>query len=190
MCEPVTIALAATAVVGGVMQADAAKKQGAEAKRQGRYSAQMAEYAARDATRRGQEQAAAIDREGRKLQGEQRAAAAGAGLTAGYGTLGEAEAQADFFSELDRNTALDDAARDALAARTQGAEAIRSGNAAAKQANRSANAILLNTAGSLAARWAPAASTGYPAGSSLTVDRYGYGIGTNYGQSLPTRGGA
>lgn len=183
MCDPITaIAVASTTatVASGVSNAKAAKRQGREAARQGQFNAQMAEYAALDAERRGREEAAAIQRQANSLKGEQRAAAAANGLTAGYGTLGVADAQANFFADIDAQTALDDAAMQANTARTQGAEAVRAGNAAQKQAYRSANATLLNTGLSVAAKWLPAPT---PGASPLRTTGVFEG-------NLPTRGGA
>jgi len=149
------------------MQANAAKKQGKEAARQGKFNAQMAEYAALDAEARGRVQAAGVLRDADLLQGEQNVAAAANGVTAGYGTMAQAAAQTDFFAELDANTVLDDAARDAYTARTQGAEAMRAGRSAQAQANRSGNAILLNTAAGIASKWMPATgSFGTPAATA------------------------
>jgi hypothetical protein len=75
------------------------------------------------------------------------------GVTAGYGTMADISSQTDFFGKLDANTALDDASRDAWTARTQGAEAMRQGRSAQSQANRSANAILVQTGAQLATQW-------------------------------------
>lgn len=190
MCEPVTIlagVAAAGTVASGVSAHKAAKAQGKEAARQGKFNAQMAEYAALDAERRGREQAAVIMRQTDQIKGEQNNAAAASGVTAGYGTLAQAAAQTDFFAKLDVNTALDDATRDAWTARTQGAEAIRGAASAQKQAYRSANATILQTGTKLASQWYGAMGAG--AGSSMTIDPQGYGMGASYGQSLPTRGG-
>jgi hypothetical protein len=156
VCEPVTIIAGvgmAMSAYSGLQASNAAKAQGAEADRQGRFNAQMTEYAALDAESRGREQAAGVLRDADALKGEQNAAAAANGVTAGYGTLAQIAEQTDFFAALDANTATSDASRDAWTARTQGVEAMRAGRSANAQARQQSNAILLNTGATVGMQW-------------------------------------
>ncbi len=153
MCEPTTIALAATAISGGI-GAVGAYQQGQAAKAMGRNNQIMAEYAAQDALRRGDAEAAAVQRRASQVQGAQRAALAAKGLDINAGTAGELQDQTDFFSQVDQSTARTNAARDAWSARVQGANARAQGDAAARQGNTAAFATLLGTGAQVADKWA------------------------------------
>lgn len=152
MCEPMTIALAASAI-GGTMQAVGQHQQGQVAKQVGRNNQIMAEYAAQDAIRRGDEQANKIQQQARALKGSQRASMAAKGLDLGVGTAAELQDQADFFGAVDASTARFNASRDAWSSRVSGANARAQGNAAARQGNLQAFGTLLSTGGQVASKW-------------------------------------
>lgn len=149
------------------MAAVGAYQQGQAAKAVGRNNQVMAEYAAQDALRRGDAEAASIQRRASQTAGAQRAALAAKGVDIGTGTAGEIQDQTDFFSLVDQGTVRDNAKRDAWSARTQGANARAQGDAAARQGNTSAFATLLGTGGQVADKWrtynktAPSAFQGY-----------------------------
>lgn len=153
MCEVATIATVASAV-SGTAAVVGAYQQGQAAKAMGRNNQIMAEYAAQDALRRGDAEAAAVQRRASQVQGAQRAALAAKGLDINAGTAGELQDQTDFFSQVDQSTARTNAARDAWSARVQGANARAQGDAAARQGNTAAFATLLGTGAQVADKWA------------------------------------
>lgn len=152
MCEPTTLALAASAI-GGTMQAVGLYQQGQVAKQVGRNNQIMAEYAAQDAIRRGDEQANKIQQQARALKGSQRASMAAKGLDLGVGTAAELQDQTDFFGAVDASTARFNAQRDAWSSRAGGANARAQGDAAARQGNLQAFGTLLTTGGQVASKW-------------------------------------
>lgn len=153
MCEVATIATVASAV-SGTAAVVGAYQQGQAAKAMGRNNQIMAEYAAQDALRRGDAEAAAVQRRASQVQGAQRAALAAKGLDINAGTAGELQDQTDFFSQVDQSTARTNAARDAWSARVQGANARAQGDAAARQGTTGAFATLLGTGAQVADKWA------------------------------------
>lgn len=152
MCEPATIALAASAI-GGTMSAVGAYQQGQVAKATGRNNQIMAEYAAKDSIRRGDEQANKIQQQARALKGSQRASMAAKGLDLNVGTSAELQDQTDFFGDTDASTARFNASRDAWSSRAGGANARAQGDAAARQGNLQAFGTLLSTGGQVASKW-------------------------------------
>lgn len=152
MCEPTTIALAATAI-SGTLSAVGAYQQGQVAKQVGRNNQIMAEYAAQDALRRGEQEAQAVQRKAAQLKGSQRALMAAKGLDLSSGTPADILDSTDFFAENDVNTARFNARKDAWASRAQGAQARAEGDAKARQANLTAIGTLIGTGGSVADKW-------------------------------------
>lgn len=152
MCEPTTIALAVTAVVGAV-SAKSAYDQGQVAKQVGRNNQIMAEYAAQDAVKRGEEDAIKVRQRADQIKGAQRASMAARGLDLGVGTAAELQDQTDFFGQQDVATTRSNAARDAWSLRTQGTNARAHGDAAAQQSNLSAFSTLLGGASQVASKW-------------------------------------
>lgn len=152
MCEPATIAMIATAAAGAV-SAKSAYDQGQVAKQVGRNNAQMAEYAAEDAQRRGEEEAAAVQRKGAALKSAQRVSLAARGLDLTYGTAADLQDQTDFFTQSDVATTRDNARREAWNMRARGQQAMFEGEAAARTANLQAAGTLLGSAGQVADKW-------------------------------------
>lgn len=152
MCEPTTIALIATAAAAGV-SAKASYDQGQVAKQVGRNNATMAEYAAQDAQKRGEEDAAAIQRKGAALKSAQRVSLASKGLDLSYGTAADLQDQTDFFTQSDAATTRTNAAREAWSTRARGQQAMFEGNAAARNANLQAAGTLLASAGQVSDKW-------------------------------------
>lgn len=155
MCEPTTLAtisLVATAAAG-TAQAYGQYQQGQAAKQMANYNATMSEYAARDAQRRGEEEAIAVQRKAAGLKGAQRAAMAAKGLDIGVGTQADILDQTDFFAESDVNTTRFNAAREAWGMRARGDLQRYEGRMAARNANMQAAGTLLGTAGKVAGKW-------------------------------------
>lgn len=161
MCEPATIALIATAastVVGAYGQ----YQQGQAANDAAKYNAKMSEYAAQDAQRRGEEEAAAIQRKAASLKSSQRAAQAARGLDVSYGTAGDLQDETDFFGQMDSATARANAAQQAWSYRAQGTLARAEGRAAAYQGTLGAAGTLLSGAGQVASKWPTKTKPGGP----------------------------
>ena len=144
--------LAATMVAGSVMSAAAAYQSIDSQKKTAKYNAQVAEVQGQDATRRGEQEAARVQREARLAQGAQRSGFAAKGLDiTGDSSVSSAIEQTAFFGELDAVTARKNAEKEAwnLRARKSGYEAearnARPGVAAATS--------LMSSAGSVASRW-------------------------------------
>ncbi len=145
------------AVVAGtgasLLAAKGTYDQGQVQKQVGRNNQIMAEYAATDAIRRGDEQAAEVNRRAALTKGSARANMAARGLDLAGGTAGEIQDQIDFFAEGDQNTARFNAQRDAWSARASGQNARAQGDAAARQGNLAAFSTILATGGQVADKW-------------------------------------
>lgn len=152
MCEPTTIALIATAA-GTAITAKGMYDQGQVAKQTASNNAKMAEYAAQDAQRRGEDDAAMIQRKGAALKSAQRVSQAAKGLDITYGTAADLQDQTDFFTQSDAATARTNAARDAWNMRARGSMALAEGRAAAQNATMQAAGSLLAGSGQVADKW-------------------------------------
>lgn len=152
MCEPMTLALAATAAAGG-LNAYGQYQQGQATKQVAYNNARMAEYAAADAQRRGEENATAALRRARQVKGAQRARLAAAGLDLTSGTPADLQDQTDFFGESDANTARFNGAQEAWSSRAQAAGLRGQGDAAATQGSLSSFATILGTGAQVAGKW-------------------------------------
>lgn len=166
MCEPTTIALAATAL-GTAATAYGQYQQGQAAKSAGNYQAAVmrnnaiaAEQAAQDAEARGKEAAAQQQLKTRQIQGRQLAVLAGNGVDVGKGSslnlLGDTAAS----GELDAATLLNNSQREAAYYRNQGMNfsadatlAQAKGDSAAQAGLIGAGATVLSGAGSVANKW-------------------------------------
>lgn len=164
MCEPTTIALIATAA-GTAMNAYGQYQQGQAAQDAAKYNAKMAEYGAQDAARRGEEEAAAIQRKASALKSSQRVAQAANGLDVSYGTAADLQDQTDFFGQWDASTARYNAAQQAWNYRAQGSLARAEGRSAAYQGMLGATGTLLSGAGQVASRWTPSTGSAASAGT-------------------------
>lgn len=164
MCEPATIALIATAATaaGTVVGAYGQYQQGQAANDAAKYNAKMAEYGAQDAQRRGEEEAAAIQRKAASLKSTQRAAQAARGLDVSYGSAADLQDETDFFGQMDAATARANAAQQAWNYRAQGTLARAEGRAAAYQGALGATGTLLSGAGKVASKWPTKTKPGGP----------------------------
>jgi hypothetical protein len=152
MCEPTTIALIASAAGTGI-SAIGAMNQASAAQQVARNNAQMAEYAAQDASRRGEEEAAAIQRKGAALKSAQRVNLAAKGLDLSYGTAADLQDQTDFFTQSDVATTRTNAQREAWSMRARGQQDLAQGRAAASNARLQAAGTLLTGAGQVSDKW-------------------------------------
>lgn len=118
MCEPTTIALA-VAATSTVVNTYGSYQQAKSNKAMAKYNASVAETEAQDAERRGDENAAQVRRQNAQLAGAQRAAFSAKGIDFSDGSAGDALEQTDFFSQVDQNTARDNAAREAWNSRAR-----------------------------------------------------------------------
>jgi hypothetical protein len=114
-------------------------------------NAAIAETQAQDATRRGDEEAAAAMRRARQLAGAQRAGFSARGIDIAEGTAADIIDQTDFFGQVDAATARTNGQKEAwnLRARKRGYE-IESN---ASNPNRAAAFSLLGSAGSVSKQW-------------------------------------
>jgi hypothetical protein len=111
MCVPA--ALAGAAVVGGVVKGVSDKMQADASASAQRRNAVIAEQAAQDALDRGDVEAGRIRMKGAALQGAQRAGYAAAGVVAGEGSAGRTEMDTVHLTEMDAQTARNNAQREA-----------------------------------------------------------------------------
>jgi hypothetical protein len=147
-------ALALGATVGGsVLSATSAYQQGQVAKQTAANNAQMAETAAQDAARRGEEEAAAIQRKGASLKSAQRVNLASKGLDLTYGTAADLQDQTDFFTQSDVATTRSNAGREAWNLRARGQQSLALGRADALNAQYQAAGSMLGGAGQVANKW-------------------------------------
>ncbi len=146
------ISLAAT-VGSTVLSASSAYQQGQVAKATARNNAQMAEYAAQDAAKRGEEEAAAVQRKGAGLKSAQRVSLASKGLDLAYGTAADLQNQTDFFTQSDVATTRDNARREAWNQRARGQGMLTQGKADALNAMYQAGGSLIGGAGQVADKW-------------------------------------
>lgn len=166
MCEPTTIMLAlsvASAAAAAKGQYDQNKFQSGVAKN----NATMAERQARDAERRGEEEAQRINRQTSQLKGSQRASLAARGLDLGAGTPGDLIDQTDFFGATDAAMARTNGRTEAWMRRGQGANF--SAEAANSNATQAAGLSLLGSAGNVAGKWYAYGGTG---GADPAFKRY------------------
>lgn len=143
----------AVAIIGMGMQYQASRQQAKVAEDTAKYNAQMNEYAAQDAQRRGEEEAAAVQRRGAALKSAQRVNMAAKGLDLSYGTAADLQDQTDFFTQSDVATARTNAAREAWSNRAQKDLALYQGHASASNARMQGTASLLQGAGQVAGNW-------------------------------------
>lgn len=158
MCEPTTIALLASAAVTAYGQ----HQQGKAAQDAANYNSKMAEYGAQDALRRGEEEAASIQRKAASLKSSQRAGLAGHGIDVGFGTAQDLQDETDFFGQMDASTARFNAQSQAWNYRAQGQLGRAEGKSAAYQGNLAAGGTLLSGAGKVGSKWPTKTTPGGP----------------------------
>lgn len=168
----------ATSAYGQIRAGRAAKKAG-EAQRDAaesqaelaEYNAAVAELQAQDAIDRGAEDEQRFRSQVRLLIGEQRAGQAASNVDVGFGSTVDVQADAAFLGELDALQLRNNAAREAWGYTVQGEDLRRRAQIARKEG------VFLEAAGRQQQTTANigAAGTILGAGSSLLLDRYGFG---------------
>lgn len=147
MCEPTTIALVASAVIGGVSAYSAAETRKDQAQYQSAVAsnnAKVAEWQAADAKERGDRAAADTRRKYAALQGTQRASLAARGLDISEGSANAILTDTDFFGAYDQNVTRANAEREAWGHRVRASNF--GGDAAAYSASADAENPLLSGA--------------------------------------------
>lgn len=152
MCEPTTIAIAAT-MASTAMQMKAASDQADYTSQVNRNNAKTAEYAAVDAQRRGELEAQAVQRRTSQMVGQQRAGYAAKGLDITEGTPGDVIDQTNFFGQADAKTARYNASLDAYGKRVQSQNFSSAANAAQVNGQNAMAGSLLSGAASVSDKW-------------------------------------
>ena len=155
MCEPVSIGIMLASSAG--LQAFSAYGDAKSQKGQANFAAGvadnnavLADAAAVDAVQRGGEEANKVLREGRKIAGQQRLAAAASGVDVKTGAPAQLVDETDFFADLDATTVRNNAARAAWGNR-QEAQDYRSSaamNRAVAKASKPGQAAAISLLGS------------------------------------------
>ncbi len=148
----------AASAYGAHQQAEAQQDMANYNARVADNNATMAEYEAKDATRRGDEEVAAIRRNADMLKGSQRASMSARGLDLAEGTAAELQDQTDFFAQVDMATAKNNAAREAWGFRSKGLSyaseaSMQRATARNISPGMAAGTSLLTSAGSVASKW-------------------------------------
>lgn len=136
-------------------------------------NAQMAEWRAQDALARGGRSMYATGLKTKALKGAQRARLAANGVDLGVGSALEILTDTDYFGQVDQDTVMDNAQREAWALRNEAqnfrseADLMRS-RAASERPALAAGTSLLTSAGRVAGNW------------------YGSGSGSTRGYRVPT----
>jgi hypothetical protein len=143
----------------GAYQSSRATKAAHEAQAQvQRNNATVAGWQAEDAIERGNKAAMRVRSQARQLKGTQRARLAAAGVDLGEGSALQILSDTDYFGEVDAQTTVDNAAREAWAIRQQAAgysadAALMQSRAAAESPLFAAGTSLLTSASRVAERW-------------------------------------
>jgi hypothetical protein len=164
MCEPTMIMAAMTALT-----AASAYQQSATAKAVAENNARIAEFGAKEAVRRGEEEAMAVRRRGAALKSSQRVALAARGVDLGEGTAQELQDQTDFFTAVDSATTRQNAQNEAWARRQQ------AGQYAAQAASTSPFLDALQAAAPVAGKWYSWADAKTPKGGSTWSTMFNFG---------------
>lgn len=178
MCEPTTIVLIASAAVS----AGAAIAQGGAQKRQAYAESRMLQTQAAQTRDSGKQQADRIRRRTAMERGAAVGAAAGSGIRVGEGSALEVERYIQLGGEEDAMLTLLNADRASKGLQEQASLRRKAGSNAQL-------AGYVNGAGSLLSLGSGLTGWGGTGAGMNAYDANGYGMGTNYGQSLPTRGG-
>lgn len=147
MCEPTTIALGVSAVIGLASAAYSAD----QTRKTGNANAEIAESNARLARDQAQVEQAIGDRESQQAQwrtqaliGQQRAAIASSGIDAGIGTPVDILGETAMFGQVDRQTIALNAARRAWGFNAQATDYQNQGAMGKFKAKGQANATILS----------------------------------------------
>lgn len=174
MCDPQMLANVATATqIAGAVTSTVGSYNKAKGERAAanynaavaRNNAQMSEWMAEDAVRRGQDAKRKTQLQTAQLKGRQRAMLAERGIDLGEGSALDLLTDTDLFGQIDANTAVANAAREAYGYRSQGAgflaeEAMQRMRADSISPGKAALTSALTGAGSVASTWYSFSSKG------------------------------
>jgi hypothetical protein len=150
MCAWIPIALS---VVSALQQSQTAQDQAKYTSDVNRNNAKMAEYAATDATRRGEINAQAVQRQTSQMAGNQRASYAAKGLDVAEGTTGDVIDQTNFFGQADANTARYNGKLDGWSKGVQAQNFNSAAKAATYNGQQASTGALLSGASAVAGSW-------------------------------------
>lgn len=134
--------------VSTFLSATSAQQQTSNNRRTVEYNAKVAEIQAQDAITRGDEEANKVRRQYAQMEGRQRAELAAKGLDLNEGTVADVIDQTSFFSQVDQNTAKQNAAREAW-----GLRARRNAYQFEASTQKPGQAAFLAGAGTVASKW-------------------------------------
>lgn len=178
---------AAYSAYGAYNQAKGAKAAANYNAAVARNNAQVAQWQAEDATRRGVDEKRRVQVQANQLKGRQITAMAERGIDLGEGTALDILTDTDFFGEIDANTTIANAAREAFGFKVTASNYNSQGDMQAARARSispggAAAGSLLTSAGRVASTWygfsqkAPGATS---ADNDWVIDPYNYS--KNYG---------
>lgn len=151
---------AAGTIVGTVVDADAQRRQGRYAEAQGEINARLAEVNARDAEARGRREAENVRMQARQLRGSQRAQMAAAGISIeGDNSAALIADQTQVMGELDSQTVMNNAFKEAWGFRQEAAQARFQGRMGRRMGDWGAQMTYLTGGARLAGQAASAAAT-------------------------------
>lgn len=140
-----SLIMAGSSIAGGFANSSAQRAQGEYARNQAYQNALNAEAQAADAERRGEKDAQQIRRQTRNLVGDQRVAAAAAGLDVNAGSVGDVQGEAMAMGEADVATAKTNAWREAWGFKSQASSYRAGGDAALRSGKNQANSTILTS---------------------------------------------
>lgn len=138
-----TAALMGVQVLGGVMQGQAIRSEGAYAEKMARINARRAEDIADQVVKKGDEDAAKYGKQVKALTGSQKAMMAAQGIDLGFGTPTEIIAQTEIQGAEDVNKIKSNAFREAMGYKVQAQDEIQKGIYAKKSADFRADMSIL-----------------------------------------------
>jgi hypothetical protein len=130
-------------LAGGIMDSSAHRAQGAYAMQMAKMNARLAEINAKDALKRGEQEAKEIQRQAGQLIGDQSAAFAAQGISVDAGTAVAMLAETSMMSEQDVIAAKNNAWREAWGYRVEKEQQLMQGRMAQSMARSQANASLI-----------------------------------------------
>ena len=146
--DPITLSIMAalaiaTQVAGGVMSANAARAEGAQAAHNARLQGLLANRQAMDAVSRGNYEAGLHRMKGSFAVGAQRAAAGASGVDSSSGTAADVYGDTRAMAELDALTTANNAMREAWGYKVQASQAGEAARIARQRADAAATGHLV-----------------------------------------------
>lgn len=145
--DPISIAVFALTAIGAMTRAAGDFQAGTYEFEQAKKNRALAEASAADAMLRGEQEASRYRTRGTQVIGEQRAAAGASGIDVSTGSISEMAADTRMFSELDAQTARNNAAREAWGYQVQADEYAEQARMAIRRRNFGLAGNILGGAG-------------------------------------------